>query len=108
MNKHEWRDRTDDGELRKVRATHHGGNWRMQVRLASDDGWNDLDPAPSADLSVLLDVLEGKYKRNRVPHHQLQQVQLLLARAVRVEAAGPKAPSGYDRPPKRGKPGSRG
>jgi len=102
VNKHEWRERTEGGELRKVRALHHGGNWRFMVRLASDDGWNALDPVPSADLETLRDVLLGKYKRNRVPHHQIQQIDDLLAAAIKAENK-PHTPSGYDNMGKRGR-----
>ena len=83
MNKHEWRERTEDGELRKVRALHHGGRWRLQARLASEDSWTDLDPPSRDDLDALRDVLWGKYKRGRLPHRQIEEVDALL------EAAGP-------------------
>lgn len=107
MNKHEWRERTDEGELRKVRATHHGGHWRLQVQLASDDGWNDLDPPPRSDLEALREVLWGKYKRNRLPHRQIDEIDALLE--ATSQAADDDDPAADDKVrASRGRRGRRG
>ena len=94
VNKHEWREHTDDGELRKIRALHHAGQWRLQQRLAADPGWTDLDPPAREDLLALRDVLWGKYKRGRLPHDQIEEVDaLLVAGGHPGDSNNPKAPA---------------
>lgn len=82
MQSHEWRERTDEGELRLVRARHHGGRWRLQSRLRSAEGWSDHEPPLLEDLLALRDVLDRKYRRGRVPHELRAEVDAL------IEAAG--------------------
>ena len=81
MRHHEWRDRTEDGELRLLRASHHGGRWRVEARLKSEEDFVELDPIPADDLEVLLDVVENKYRRGRAPHEHVIQLQGLLDEA---------------------------
>lgn len=81
MRSHEWRDRTDDGELRLVKAEHHGGRWRILARLKSEPAFVELDPLPLHDLEILLGVVEGKYRRGRAPHEHLAQIQGLIEEA---------------------------
>jgi len=85
MRWHEWRDRTDDGELRLVRAVHHGGHWRVQARLKSETGFQELDPIPLEDLEALLEIIENKYRRGRAPHEHIAQLQGLVEEAERRE-----------------------
>ncbi len=81
MRWHEWRDRTDDGELRLVRAVHHGGIWRAEARLRSEPEFTALDPIPLEDLETLLGIVEDKYRRGRAPHEHVVQLQGLVEEA---------------------------
>ena len=78
MIKHEWRDRSDDGELRFVRAHKHGGDWTFQARLKSEEDWTPLDPIPRPDLEKLREVIFNKYQRRRVPYHDVEQIDAML------------------------------
>lgn len=78
MTRHEWRERTDDGELRLVRVTHHAGRWAFEARLKSEPAWTPLDPPPLDDLHELHEVLARKYRRGRVPHAQLLALEALI------------------------------
>jgi hypothetical protein len=84
---HEWRERTDDGELRLVRAVHHGGHWRVESRLKSEFGFQRLDPISSEDLSTLLEIIQNKYRRGRAPHEHIAQLKTLVEEAEAREAA---------------------
>ncbi|RKY20482.1 MAG: hypothetical protein DRQ55_07555 [Planctomycetota bacterium] len=79
MRVHEWRDRTEDGELRLVRAAIHAGRWSLSTKLKSEQHFTLLDPPPLDLLIDLRDVLEGKYRRGRVPHEQLGQLDAIIA-----------------------------
>ena len=81
MTRHAWRERTDDGELRFVRATRHGRSWSLQSKLKSEDEWTTLDPIPLADLRELRDVLWRKYQRRRASYEDVQQIDALLEEA---------------------------
>ena len=83
MHVHEWRDRTDADELRLVRARRHGGRWRITARLKSEQAFVELDPPPLSDLLALVDIMAGKYRRGRVPHAHLIEVEALVEQAQR-------------------------
>lgn len=85
MRSHEWRDRTDDGETRLLRAVHHGGQWSVEARLKSDPAFVRLDPIPLEDLRMLCQVVSDKYRRGRAPHEHVLQLQAMLEKA---EAGG--------------------
>ena len=80
MIKHEWRERTDAGEVRLLRAKHHAGKWTLQARLKSEPDWTTLDPPPVDDLEELREVIDAKYRRGRVPHELLRELDELIAR----------------------------
>jgi len=58
MKKHEWREKTEDGETRLVTATRHGGKWQLQSRLKSEDEWTKFEKIDLDDLEALLDIIE--------------------------------------------------
>ena len=82
MTRHEWRERTDEGELRFVRATRHGGKWSLQSKLKSEEQWTAHDPIPLSDLHSLLAVLQRKYQRRRASYEDVQQVEALIEEAM--------------------------
>ena len=78
MTKHEWRERTEDGELRYMRATKHGRLWNLQSRLKSEEYWTNHDPISRPDLEQLRDLIWRKYQRKRASYEDVQQIDALL------------------------------
>jgi len=72
MKKHEWRETLEDGGTRLLRASHHAGVWKLQVKLKADEFWTTLDPIPLPELHALRDVLWRKYQRRRAKHEDVE------------------------------------
>ena len=81
MKKHEWREKTEEGETRLVTATRHAGKWQLQSRLKSENEWTRFPKIELEDLETLLDVIERKYQRSRVPHEHVLEIEKLIAAA---------------------------
>ena len=81
MKKHEWREKTEEGETRLVTATRHAGKWKLRSRLKSEPEWTDFPKIELDDLETLHDVISRKYQRNRVPHSHIQEIEALIAAA---------------------------
>lgn len=81
MKKHEWREKTEAGDVRLVTATRHAGKWQLQSRLKSEDEWTKFPKILLEDLETLLDIIERKYQRNRVPFGQVKEIEQLIAAA---------------------------
>ncbi len=81
MPVHEWREDTDEGEVRCVRATRNGKHWTLEARLKSEPDWTVLSPPPLDDLQELRDVLWRKYQRGRVPHDHVLQLDAMIEEA---------------------------
>ncbi len=81
MKKHEWREKTEDGETRLVTATRHAGKWQLQSRLKSEDEWTKFPAIELEDLETLHDVISKKYQRSRVPHEHILEIEALMAAA---------------------------
>lgn len=83
MKKHEWRENTDDGEIRLVTVSRHAGKWQLRSRLKSDAEWTVYPAIPLDDLETLRELLWNKYQRNRLPHDQVLEVDALIEAAKR-------------------------
>ena len=81
MKKHEWREKTDEGSVRLVRVTHHGGKWELKSRLKSEEEWTKFKTIPLEDLESLHEILFNKYQRSRVPHDHVLQIEALIKSA---------------------------
>lgn len=81
MKKHEWRETTEEGEIRLVTATRHAGKWKLRARLKSEPEWTNFDAIPLDDLETLHEIISKKYQRNRVPHAQILEIETLMAAA---------------------------
>ena len=79
MKKHEWREKTEEGETRLVTATRHGGKWQLRSRLKSELEWTSFPVIELEDLETLHDVLLRKLQRNRVPESHVQEIEALIA-----------------------------
>lgn len=81
MKKHEWREKTEEGETRLVTATRHAGKWQLRSRLKSETEWTHFSTIELDDLETLHDVISNKYQRNRVPHAHVLEIEALIAAA---------------------------
>ena len=81
MKKHEWRETTEEGEIRLVTATRHAGKWQLRSRLKSEPEWTAFSAIELDDLETLHDIISRKYQRNRVPHAQVLEIEALIAAA---------------------------
>jgi len=78
MKRHEWRERSNEGEVQIFRATKHGGKWTLQSKQKGADYWNRHDPLTRADILIIRTMLERKYQRNRVPFKDLDSINKWL------------------------------
>ena len=81
MKKHEWREKTEEGETRLVTATRHAGKWQLRSRLKSEPEWTNFPVIELEDLESLHDVISRKYQRNRVPHGHVLEIEALIEKA---------------------------
>ncbi len=81
MKKHEWREKTEEGETRLVTATRHAGKWKLRSRLKSEDEWTEAAKIELEDLETLHDIISRKYQRSRVPYEQVLEIEKLMAAA---------------------------
>lgn len=79
--KHEWRENTDDGEVRLVTATRHAGKWKLRARLKSEAEWTDYPVIPLEDLESLHEIVANKAQRQRVPFEHVAEIEKLIAGA---------------------------
>lgn len=81
MKKHEWRETTDEGAIRLVTATRHGGKWKLRSKLKSDEEWTLHAALTLEDLETLHEILTKKYQRKRVPYEQVLELDAMIANA---------------------------
>jgi len=82
-NQHTWKETTEDGDKREIRATKFGGNWRFQARLKGDESWTYYDTPRIEDLRELRDVLFRKYQRRRASHEELVDIENIIKQMER-------------------------
>ena len=78
-NEHTWKETTDDGDKREVRAVKFGGAWRIQSKLKGEQTWTYHEPPRIEDFRELRDVLFRKYQRRRAPYEDLTAVEKMIA-----------------------------
>lgn len=74
MTKHEWRDKTEDGEWKYYRAIHHAGNWEYFSTLKSDPEWYPQEMLTLEEMEELRKVLWNKHLRRRLPLKHVEQI----------------------------------
>ena len=79
MKKHEWREKTEEGEVRLVTASRHAGKWQLQSRLKTETEWTKFPNILLEDLESLHEIIWNKYQRNRLPHEQVLEIDRLIA-----------------------------
>ncbi len=90
-NEHVWRETTEDGEKREVRATKFAAQWRLQSKLKGDLQWTYHDKPSRTDLETLRDLIFRKYQRRRASFDDLQSLDDIIARLPPPPAAAPAA-----------------
>ncbi|MEX2580762.1 MAG: hypothetical protein WD342_17015 [Verrucomicrobiales bacterium] len=78
MTKHEWRDRTEDGEIVYYRANHHAGRWEFYSTLKSDPDWTKREILPLEVMESLREVLWNKHQRRRLPLKHVEQIDKMI------------------------------
>ena len=81
--RHEWRDKDEDGEDVNFRAIHHGNDWRIiwsyKVGRTEEVVWHDVEEVTTEMWETLRDVLWRKYQRRRVPYELVEAIDKKLA-----------------------------
>lgn len=77
-NQHGWKETTEDGEKREVRAIKFAGQWRIQARLKGEEQWTYYDPPLLSDLETLHDVLFRKAQRRRATEEDVERLAKLI------------------------------
>ena len=77
-NEHTWKETTEDGDKREVRATKFGGAWRIQAKLKGEESWTYYDNPRIEDLRELREVLFRKYQRRRASFEELSAVEKMI------------------------------
>jgi len=85
MVKHEWHERTPEGDVRYVTAKRYAGKWKFQTCLKTDENWTSLDVLPLGDLEQLRDVLWRKYQRKRLPYEHVLEIDAMIEEAEEAE-----------------------
>jgi hypothetical protein len=78
---HCWKDKTEEGLRREVRAVRHGTKWRIQTRTEDRQQWTYHDQASLADLEYLHDLVNRKYQRRRASWDEVEEVTAMLKEA---------------------------
>ena len=78
MTRHEWNERTADGERRYNRASYHASRWTFETTLAKEEHWHAIEEPDKEYLEALHDVLFRKYQRKRLPHRILAEIESKL------------------------------
>ncbi len=81
MKKHEWRENTEEGEVRLVTATRHAGKWKLRSRLKSESEWTESPVIALEDLETLHEIISNKYQRKRLPYDHILEIDALIAAA---------------------------
>ena len=78
-SQHIWKETTDGGTKREVRATKFGGTWRLQAKTADDLEWTYYERPLLEDLLTLKDIVARKYQRRRASSEDVASVDKLIA-----------------------------
>jgi hypothetical protein len=90
-NIHVWKETTEEGEKREVRAVKFGGVWSIQSKLRHEERWTYHEPPLLADLEELKDVLFRKYQRRRAAYEDVVLIEKMIEKR-KVESGGPETP----------------
>ena len=82
--RHEWKERDEEGNWIIYRAIHHASDWRViwsyKVGRSEEAVWNDLEEVTPEVWQTLRDILWRKYQRGRVPFELVEAIDKRLAK----------------------------
>ena len=78
MQRHEWRERTDEG-VRFFRAEYHASRWRLLTQLKGEEDWEPKEELSREDWTKLREILFNKYQRKRIPWEFVERIDKRLA-----------------------------
>ena len=77
-NQHIWKETTEDGEKREVRAIKFGGVWSIQAKLKHEGKWTYYEVPSLEDLKELREVLFRKYQRRRAAYEDVVLIEKMI------------------------------
>ena len=83
-NEHTWKETTEEGDKREVRAVKFGGKWRLQAKLKGEEVWTYYDEPRIEDLRELREILFRKYQRRRATHEELKDIETWIKQIERA------------------------
>jgi hypothetical protein len=89
MKKHEWRETTEEGQIRLIRVTRLGNQWKIQTRLKTEEVWTYSPTIPLEDLETLREIVAKKEQRRRAPYEHVLELDALIEAAKRCKEPGP-------------------
>ncbi len=78
-NLHVWKNRTEDGRKRQIKAQLFGRKWTVTSRCEDEEEWTTHTPPLLDDLEYLETILFNKYQRKHGSWDHLQGVRKLIA-----------------------------
>lgn len=76
--RHEWNDRTADGEKRYLRASLHASRWTFETTLKSDPDWTTQESLTLEELEKLRELVWKKYQRKRLPYSHIESIDKMI------------------------------
>ena len=86
MTRHEWRDRSEEGDLIFFRADHHSDVWRFSKRPKSEDRWDYFDILSLEEMEQFRDILFNKHQRKKLPLKHVEQIDDMIDKLRRESA----------------------
>jgi hypothetical protein len=77
-NVHVWKEVTEDGEKREIRASKFGRDWKFQSKLRHEENWTYHDVPSLQDLEALHDILFRKYQRKRLAYDDVAAIEKMI------------------------------
>lgn len=77
MQKHQWRERDEDG-VRIYRAEYHASRWRLLSQPKGEEEWTEHQPISRAEWKKLREILFNKYQRKRCPWELIEKIDQRL------------------------------
>ena len=85
MQRHQWREQTEEGIL-IYRAEYHASRWCLMTQLKGAEEWDMKEELAREDWEKLREVLWNKYQRKRCPWELVDKIDQRLE--AMDEAAG--------------------
>ena len=84
MQKHQWREDTEDG-VRIYKAIYHAGKWVISTQLKNDLEWDETFKPDLYVWQQLRKILWAKYQRKRCSWKILETVDKLLQKEFGID-----------------------